>query len=191
MVRSYLFLWLLPQGKHFVQPHLRSCECSRPQPSPPVSTSPNYCQQLLSKGLTRVDLIPTLSAAWKARVKFLFCKRNHVSGVWRHLKIMQDRYYPSGPCLLCNQLQLYLHSPSLRKLHSSKRAEANWRQTPYPKTVLPVESPRVFFLQGLGCHKGKPWGPKEPLEWDILKHSLGLQDWPFLRPTGVEWKCWS
>lgn len=28
------------------------------------------------RGLTRVDLMPTLSAAWKARVKFLRCKRD-------------------------------------------------------------------------------------------------------------------
>lgn len=32
-------------------------------------------------GLTNVDLMPTLSAAWKARVKFLRCKTNSVTGV--------------------------------------------------------------------------------------------------------------
>jgi hypothetical protein len=88
--QKQLFLWKLPREKHFLQ-HLRSCKCSHPQPSPPETTSPRHCQQLLGKGLTSVDLIPTLSAAWKARVKFLFCKRNHVSRVYRQLKIMQDR----------------------------------------------------------------------------------------------------
>lgn len=42
-----------------------------------------------------MDLMPTLSAAWKARVKFLRCKRNGVTGVDKQGQEKGDPDYTS------------------------------------------------------------------------------------------------
>lgn len=58
-----------------------------------------------------MDLMPTLSAAWKARVKFLRCKRNCVTGVDR-----QSQEKGAWTTQVMGKDDAHLHSV-LNKLH--------------------------------------------------------------------------